>query len=158
MEEKKPKPQKEEKVETLIRILQTDIPGSKNIYVGLTRIKGVSFSMSNAICYLLDMDKKKKIEELSKEEIDKISEMIKNPKVPVFMKNRRKDFSDGQDVHLSTTELDLTKEFDIKRLMKIKAYRGTRHSRGLPSRGQRTKSHFRKKGRNKAVGVKTKKK
>jgi small subunit ribosomal protein S13 len=159
MEEKKPQKQqnKEDKSEFLIRILHTDIPGTKNVYSGLTRIKGVSFSMSNAICHILEIDKKRKIESLSKQEIDIISEMIKNPEVPTFMKNRRKDFDEGVDRHLSTNELDLRKEFDIKRLMKIKCYKGNRHSRGLPVRGQRTKSHFRKKGKNKAVGVKTKK-
>lgn len=148
---------KEEKTEFLVRILHTDIPGNKNVYAGLTRIKGVSFSMANAVCHILKIDKNRKIESLSKEEIDIISEAIKNPQVPLFMKNRRKDFDDGEDKHLSTNELDLTKEFDIKRLMKMKSYKGIRHSRGLPVRGQRTKSHFRKKGRNKAVGVKVKK-
>ena len=149
-----PKQQKQERGEDLIRILSTDIPGSKNIYVGLTKIKGVSFSLSNAICYKLNIDKLKKIESLTPQEIDKISEAIKNPDIPNFMKNRRFDFEDGTSKHLTTTELDLTKEFDIKRLKKIKSYKGMRHSRGLPVRGQRTKSHFRKKGKHKVVGVK----
>ena len=51
--------------------------------------------------------------------------------------------------------LDIKKEFDIKRLREIKSYRGIRHSAKLPSRGQRTRSHFRKKGI--AMGVKRKK-
>ena len=46
-----------------------------------------------------------------------------------------------------------TKEFDIKRMKKMRSYKGIRHASGLPVRGQRTKSHFRKKGKNKAVGV-----
>ena len=45
-----------------------------------------------------------------------------------------------------TNDLDIQKEFDIKRLKKIKSYRGLRHAQGLPVRGQRTRSHFRKKG------------
>lgn len=147
----------EEKHETLVRILQTDIPGNKNVYVGLTRIKGISFAMSNAICHLLKIDKSKKIVDLNKEEIDSITEAVKNQGIPTFLRNRRKDFDSGQDKHLVITDLDLRKEFDIKRLMKIKSYKGTRHSRGLPVRGQRTRSHFRKHGKHKAVGVKTKK-
>jgi small subunit ribosomal protein S13 len=155
-EEKKPF-KKEEKIENLIRIMSTDIPSSKNVWVGLSKIKGVSFAMSNAICSKLNLDKKRKIESLSKEEIDKISEFVKDPQLPNFMKNRRFDFESGETKHLSVTDLDLTKEFDIKRLKKIRSYKGIRHSRGLPVRGQRTKSNFRKGGRNRVVGVKTKK-
>ena len=148
---------KQEKREELIRILAVDIPGSKNLYGGLTRIKGVSFSVSNAICKILKLDKKRKIISLTSEEIEKISQTVKEPKLPEFLKNRRNDFESGETKHLSSTDLDFTKEFDIKRLKKIKSYKGVRHSFGLPVRGQRTKSHFRKKGRNKAIGVKKKK-
>jgi small subunit ribosomal protein S13 len=147
--------QKEE--QTLVRIMQTDIPGDKNLYGGLTRIKGVSFSISNAICKNLGFEKKKKIGELTKEEIEKLNQEVKNPNVPDYMKNRQKDFDTGETTHLSISDLDLKKEFDIKRLQKIKSRRGNRHSRKLPVRGQRTKAHFRKKSTNKVVGVKKKK-
>ena len=148
MEEKFKKPMKEE--ETLIRILSTDIPGNMSIYSGLTRIKGVSWSFSNAICAIVKIDKNKKIFELSEEEIKKISDFIKNPKVPEFIVNRRKDFDTGESEHVSGVDLDLSREFDIKRMRKIKSYKGIRHILGQPVRGQRTKSHFRK---NRAVGV-----
>ncbi len=154
-EEKNPKDKRHEKErqEVLVRILSTDINGERNLYAGLARIKGISFSISNAICYKLQLDKRRKIGSLSKEEIDKISNFIKNLSVPDFMKNRRFDFDSGETKHLITTDLDLKREFDIKRFKKIKSYKGIRHSRGLPVRGQRTKSHFRKQGRKKAVGV-----
>lgn len=156
-QEVKKGPIKQEKREELIRIMGTDIPGTKNLYGGLTRIKGVSFSMSNSICKLLKLDKKRKISSLSTEEIEKITGTIKNPKVPNFLKNRRDDFETGETKHLSSTDLDFTKEFDIKRMRKTKSYKGIRHSFGLPVRGQRTKSNFRKKGKNKVVGVRKKK-
>ena len=157
--EHEPGKRPEEKIrhEMLIRILSTDIPGSKNVYVGLTKIKGISYSIANAVCHILKLDKRRKISSLTKEEIDRISETIKNLKIPHFMMNRRNDFDSGESKHLVTTELDLKKEFDIKRQKKIKSYKGVRHSRGLPVRGQRTKSHFRKAGKRKVVGV-TKKK
>jgi len=139
--------------ESLIRILATDIPGSRNVYTGLTRIKGVSWAFSNAICNVLKLDKNKKISELDEKEIATISEFIKNPKVPEFILNRRKDFDTGENEHLIGSDLDLRREFDIKRLKKIKSYRGIRHATGQPVRGQRTKSHFRK---NKAIGVQKK--
>jgi len=141
--------------ESLIRILSTDIPGSRNVYTGLTRIKGVSWSLSNALCNKLKINKNKKISELSQEEIKEISEFIKNPKLPEFMLNRRKDFETGASKHYHGTDLDLKKEFDIKRLKKIRSYRGWRHATGQPTRGQRTRSHFRVRGKGgkKAVGV-----
>jgi small subunit ribosomal protein S13 len=142
---------------SLIRIRGTDIRGEKNVYAGLARIKGVSFAMSNALCHNLKIPKNKKIQELSKEEIKEIEENIIDPKVPGYFKNRKSDFETGEDKHLSASDLDLQKEFDIKRLKKVKSYKGLRHARGLPVRGQRTRSHFRKRGKNKVVGVKKKK-
>jgi len=142
---------------SLVRISSTDLRGEKNIYSSLTRIKGVSFAMSNALCHTLKIDRSKKVGDLTKEEIKIIEDGIKNPQVPSYFKNRRNDFETGKDKHLSTTDLDLQKEFDIKRLKKVKSYKGLRHSKGLPVRGQRTRSHFRKRGKNKVVGVKTKK-
>jgi small subunit ribosomal protein S13 len=134
----------------IIRITSTDIPGSKKILVGLTYIKGISWAMSNAICNVLKIDNNRKILSLTKDEIQEISDFIKNPKVPSFLMNRRKDRETGESAHLITSDLDIKKEFDIKRHKKIRSYRGIRHMLGQPVRGQRTKSHFRK---NKTVGV-----
>jgi len=135
----------------IVRVMQTDIDGRKQIYTGLTKIKGVSWSLSNAICNKLRLDKKRKISSLNEEEIKKIENFIKNPELPSFLLNRRRDFETGKDVHLLGSDLELRKEFDIKRLKKIRSYRGLRHDLGQPVRGQRTKSHFRQKG--KSVGV-----
>ena len=156
-ETKSKDPRKQEKSEMLIRILSTDIPSSRNVYVGLTRIKGISFAISNAICKLLNLDKHKKVGELTKEEIASITKIVGNLGIPTYMMNRRLDFDDGESRHLVTTNLELRKEFDLKRLKKIRSYKGIRHSYGYPVRGQRTKSHFRRQGRNKSVGVKSKK-
>lgn len=153
---KKPekRPTMQLKEESLIRILSTDIPGSKKLIVGLIRIKGVSWSLGGAICHLLGLDRNRKISSLTKDEIEKIQNFLKSPEsLPTFLKNRRKDFEGGKDLHLLTNDLDLQKEFDIKRLKKIRSYRGWRHATGQPTRGQRTKSHFRKAGKKKAVGV-----
>lgn len=148
------KVEKEAKIEeSLVRILSTDIPGNKNVYTGLTRIKGVSWSFSNAICTALKIDKNRKISSLNEEEIKKISEFIKNPKLPEFLLNRRKDVESGKSFHLIGADLDLKKEFDIRKLKKIRSYRGLRHALGQPVRGQRTRSHFRAKGKKKTVGV-----
>ena len=141
--------------ERIVRILSEDIEGRMTLYSGLAKIKGISWSFSNAICKKLKMDKKKKIGSLKDEEIKVIIDFIKNPDVPEYILNRRNDFDTGENMHLVGTDLELKKEFDIKRLKKIKSYRGIRHSAGLPLRGQRTRSNFRK-NRAKGSGIKKK--
>lgn len=147
---------KQEKHEDrLVRILSEDIEGKMKVYAGLTKIKGVSWSIANAICKVLKIDKDKKIGALSPEEIKKISDFVKNPKIPGYLLNRRNDFETGENRHLSGSDLELQKEFDIKRLKKIRSYRGLRHAAGLPVRGQRTKAHFRK-NKPKGAGIRSK--
>jgi len=155
MANQKEQKQIEEENEILVRITGYDIPGSKNLYTGLTRIKGVSWVISNAVCLKLGFPKSKKVSELSKDDIQKIQAFLKELPLPDFLKNRRFDRESGESGHFYGIDLDLKKEFDIKRLKKIKSYRGIRHTARLPVRGQRTRAHFRQKG--KAVGVKRKK-
>lgn len=145
---------KEEKYK-VIRILSKDIEGGLKIYPGLTQIKGVSWALSKATCEKLKIDKTKRIGDLTAEEIDKITVFLKAPTIPKFMINRRDDFETGEDKHLIGVDLELATEFDIKRLKKIKSYRGSRHTAGLPSRGQRTKANFRR-NRRKGAGIKKK--
>jgi len=138
----------------LIRIMGKDIPGDKKLILGLTKLKGISWAFANATCKRLNMSPDKRIEELKEEDIKRITDFVKNPNLPLFLLNRRKDYNSGEDKHLSGTDLDLQKEFDIKRLKKIKAYKGMRHMLGQPVRGQSTKAHFRTNRKSKgAVGV-----
>lgn len=140
----------------LIRIFSTDLEGSKPIGSALRKVKGISFSMSNAICHISGIDRDKKVGLLNDEEVKKIEGVLKQlDKFPVWMLNRRKDYDEGTDIHLVGVDLKLKNEFDIKRLRKIRSYRGSRHATGQPARGQRTKAHFRKS--KKTLGVKRKK-
>lgn len=149
------KPVEEKREERVVRILSRDIEGKMKLYPGLTKIKGVSWGISNAVCKILGIDKNKRIGSLTEGEIKEITEFLKNPKIPAFLVNRRFDLETGENRHLIGTDLDLRKDFDIKRLKNIRSYRGLRHQLNLPSRGQRTKAHFR---RNKLKGVGIKKK
>jgi len=151
----KPRPEEKKYEEKLIRVLSKDIDGGLNVYVGLTKIKGISWGLSNALCKSLNLDKKRKIGSLTKEEIDKMNDFLKNPKMPIYLLNRRVDFETGENKHLIGSTLELQKEMDIGRLKKIKSYKGIRHAIGLPLRGQRTRSHFRRNKR-KGVGIKKK--
>lgn len=153
--QKKAQAEKEEKekiskAKTITRIASTDIPGDKKIFPGLTHIKGVSWAFSNAICNTLKINKERKISSLTETEINEIEKAIKNPSLPAFLLNRRGDREAGKNKHLIVSDLELQKEFDIRALKKIKTYRGLRHALGLPTRGQRTKGHFRHGG---AIGV-----
>lgn len=139
----------------IIRILQTDIPGSKNVYTGLTYIHGVSWAISNVLCRHCKLDKNKKVETLTKEEIQNIEEKLKEHDFPRFLLNHKNDFTTGEDSHLIGSALDVNEELDIKRLKKIRSRRGYRHATGQPTRGQRTRSHFRT-NRKKGVGIKVK--
>jgi len=142
----------------LVRILGKDIRGDKKVLVGLRSINGISWAFGNAICKKVGIDKDKRIQELTPEERGNIEEFVNNPELLGFLKNRQKDFDSGDDKHLHGSDLKLRKEFDVKRLKKIKSYRGIRHTLGLPTRGQRTKANFRKnRKKSGAVGVKKKK-
>jgi len=75
--ENKQEQKRERYEERMVRLLSEDIEGKMTVYAGLTKIKGISWAMANAICKLLNINKTKKIGELSPEEIKKISDFVK---------------------------------------------------------------------------------
>jgi small subunit ribosomal protein S13 len=139
------KKQEQQYYESLVRIAGFDLPGNKNLYTALTRIKGVSWSISNAICHTLNFPKSKRVSDLSKDEMKKIETFLEEVQLPDFLKNRRSDPETGKTDHLLGTDLEISRDFDIKRMKKMKSYKGVRHTARLPVRGQRTRSHFRTK-------------
>lgn len=157
-EEKKiEKPKKPERAKfdlrEIVRVSGTDLDGSKSLIHAIRGIKGISYAMSKAICAASGFDPKIKLGSLKENEIEKIVQVIKDPLafgLPIWMINRRKDIETGKDLHLSGQDLDVVRKFDVQRMIDSKSYRGVRHMYGLPVRGQRTRSHFRK-GR--TVGV-----
>jgi len=108
----------------MARIAGITLPPDKRIEIGLTYIYGIGRSKSKLILEEAKIDKDKKVKALSEDEIDKIRRIIeKREKI----------------------EGDLRKEvtMNIKRLIDIGCYRGFRHKRKLPVRGQRTKTNAR---------------
>ena len=108
----------------MARIAGITLPPEKRIEIGLTYIFGIGHSKSNKILQEAKIDKDKKVKTLSEEEINKIRQILE--------KQER-------------IEGDLRKEItqNIKRLIDIGCYRGLRHKRRLPVRGQRTKTNAR---------------
>jgi small subunit ribosomal protein S13 len=148
----------EQNVKHIVRIANTDLVGEKAILVALTKIKGIGIMYSNMVCRLAHVNTQKKAGLLNPTEIERMNDVISNIdkyNIPVWMKNRLKDYDTGKNIHLTANDLDFTHEQDLRRLKKIKSYRGIRHIAGQPVRGQRTKSNFRR-NKGKVVGVKRK--
>ncbi len=147
----------EKEFKHLVRIANTDLDGNKSIYKALTKIRGIGFMFSNMLCSLTNVDKNAKTGYLANEQTKKLDDAIKNPEkfnVPSWMFNRRRDIEDGKDKHLVAADLRFSQETDVKMMKKIKSYKGMRHAFGLPVRGQKTKSNFRKNKGKVSLGVK----
>ncbi len=122
------------------RILGVDIPGNKKIEYSLRYIYGVGPTRAREIVAKSEIDPNTRADNLSESELNKITHLITEEKFAI--------------------EGDLRREItgNLKRLMAIRCYRGIRHQRSLPVRGQRTNTNARtRKGAKKTVGVVRKK-
>jgi len=150
--------EQKQELKYFLRISNTDLDGNKPIQNALIKIKGISAMFSHAVLSVAKIEKTKKAGYLSDEQANKLDEIIKEPSkfgIPPWMFNRKKDPEDNTDKHLVGSTLTFTQDNDIKMMKKIKSYKGIRHSLGLPVRGQRTRSNFRK-NKGKVMGVKKK--
>lgn len=117
------------------RLVGVDIPKEKRIEISLMYIYGIGRSLSNKILKIANINPDKRAKDLTEEEVARLSSVI------------QKDYR---------VEGDLRRDIsaNIKRLIDIGSYRGLRHRRGLPVRGQRTRTNARtRKGPRKTVGV-----
>ena len=122
----------------MARIAGVDLPNDKRVEIGLTYIYGIGRPTAKDILSKAEINPDTRVKDLTEEEIGKIRKIIDN------------------EYHV---EGDLRREvnLNIKRLMEIGCYRGIRHRRGLPVRGQKTKTNARtRKGPKKTVGRKKK--
>ncbi|MGC8689329.1 MAG: 30S ribosomal protein S13 [Thermoplasmata archaeon] len=140
----------------IVRLANTDLDGNRIAVYGLMAIKGIGYRASELILKAAGIPKTKKIGELSDDEIDRLKKILDNPgeHLPWWAVNRKRDLLTGKNIHLLVSDLELAIKDDIDLLKKIRAYRGIRHERGLPVRGQRTRSNDR---RGLTVGVSKKK-
>ncbi|MGE4488223.1 MAG: 30S ribosomal protein S13 [Kiritimatiellales bacterium] len=117
------------------RIIGIDIPGKKRLEYALTYIYGLGLAKSREVIAKAGLDPAKKANDLTDEDVTKLTGVL------------RAEY---------TIEGDLRREVaqNIRRLISINSYRGSRHRRGLPVRGQRTKTNARtRKGKARTVGV-----
>lgn len=143
--EKKDLKKKDENFQYIVRIASTDIDGNKNIIHGLTSIKGVGMHISTLVADVSGVDTKLKMGDLSEAQIDKIRKALEDIDniAPSWMLNHRKDYETGKNMHLIGAEIDTRLRDEINIMKKIRSYRGIRHERGLPVRGQRTRANNR---------------
>lgn len=122
----------------MARIAGVDLPKNKHAYIGLQYIYGIGQSRSIEILDKAQIPHNKRVSDITDDEVAKLRQIIQN------------EYSvEGQ--------LRSEVQLDIKRLMDIGCYRGLRHRRGLPVRGQRTRTNSRtRKGRRKTVAGKKK--
>jgi small subunit ribosomal protein S13 len=123
----------------MARISGVDLPREKRVVIGLTYIYGIGRSRAEDILESTGVDPSTRVRDLTEEEVNKIRDCIDTNYV---------------------VEGDLRRDVaqSVKRLMEIGCYRGLRHRRGLPVRGQRTKTNARtRKGHKKTVGIRRKK-
>jgi small subunit ribosomal protein S13 len=140
----------------ILRITDTDVDGTLTAPYALTKIKGISLSLANAILKKAGINSDVRAGFLTEAELEKIEEIIKEPSkfgLPSWLLNRRKDLETGKDMHLISADLALRTKMGIDQMKEIKSWRGYRHAYGLKVRGQRTKTTGRV---GKALGVKKK--
>ena len=121
------------------RIVGVDIPKEKKIYVSLSYIYGIGQSLAKKILKQAGINPEVRAKNLTEDEVSKLATII-------------------QKEHRTEGALKREISLNIKRLMDIQSYRGIRHKRGLPVRGQRTRTNARtRKGPRKTIGAQRKK-
>lgn len=119
----------------MARIFGIDLPNEKRTDIGLTRIYGIGRVTSSRILKEIGIEPSKRIKDLTDKEVAQITSKIQSAGIKVEGDRRRET------------------QLSIKRLMDIGCYRGLRHRKGLPARGQRTHTNARtRKGPRKTVG------
>ena len=120
----------------MARIAGVDLPPRKRAEIGLTYIYGVGRTRAKSLLHRVGVDPNTKIQDMTEEQVNNVRNIL-----------------EGE----GAVEGDLRKEIsmNIKRLMEMGSYRGLRHRRGLPTRGQRTHTNARtRKGRGRAIAGK----
>ena len=121
----------------MARIKGVDLPNEKNIWIALTSIYGIGRNLSKDICSNAKVDMTKKAKDLTDDEVAALRSEI--------------------DKHLVEGDLRREVAMNIKNKMEINSYQGSRHKKGLPVRGQRTRTNARtRKGKPKTIANKKK--
>ena len=133
----------DEDLRHIVRILNTDLAGKKQVHMALTGIKGVGRRCAKLFTDRAGVDPFATLGLLPDSEIDKLKKVIEEDAtkiLPPWMVNRRGDIETGTDIHVMGMDLNMTLREDLDLMKKMRSYKGIRHERGLRVRGQRTRS------------------
>ena len=151
----------EKELRGVVRVRNNDIHGHYKLIKALTRIKGINYPFSHAVCQVFKektgISPDVQIGYLDDNEISILEDIILNPTkygIPDYLVNCRNEFFTGETKHLTESDIILYKREIVDYHQKIKTWKGIRYALGLPVRGQRTRTSGRK---GKTVGVKRKK-
>jgi small subunit ribosomal protein S13 len=146
-ERKPPAPvqKRDENFRYIIRLLNTDVDGTKSIVVALSTVKGVGIRTAEIIARMANIPRSTKIGDLPEPKTEELEKLIEeySEKAPHWMINRQSDWSTGADMHLVGVDVDLYKRDDVNLMKMIRCYKGIRHEQGQKVRGQRTRSNGR---------------
>lgn len=132
----------------IIRILDTDLDGTKKIAYALTNISGIGSRLADVIVKKAEIDSEARLGFLSEIKIEKIENVIKNiseQNLPRWFLNRPKSRETGEDKHLFGPDLTLQTKSDIDLMKRVRSWKGFRHSNSLKVRGQKTRTTGRRK-------------
>lgn len=144
----KGKQAKEDKsAQSIVRIAGKDVDGALPIIRALNKIKGINYTLSNALAKAIESNTSIKrttsVSSLSEKDMGLIEEIIKNPDkfgVPKYFLNKQKSFDNGQDMHFVGNDLVFSTRQDINRKINNRTWVGYRHQYGQKVRGQHTRT------------------
>ena len=141
-EEKPKKAEEAEELKHIVRILNSDLEGKRQVHMALAGMKGVGRRTGRIFAEKAGVDPYATLGLLSDEKINDLKKVIEeaSANLPVWMMNRRKDIETGLDKHIMGMDLAMTLREDLDLMKKMRSYKGIRHERGLRVRGQKTRS------------------
>lgn len=142
---KAPVEKKDENFRYIVRLLNTDVDGNKDIVIAIATVKGVGIRTAEIIARMAGIPKSTKIGDLLEPKTEELEKLISeySEKAPHWMVNRQSDWSTGADLHLVGVDVELYRRDDVNLMKMIRSYKGIRHEQGQKVRGQRTRSNGR---------------
>jgi small subunit ribosomal protein S13 len=142
-EEKPKKAAEADELKHIVRILNTDLEGKRQVQMALEGIKGVGRRTARIFAEKANVDPYATLGKLPDEQIDALKRVVEveaSQILPAWMTNRRGDIATGISKHVMGLDLTMTLREDLDLMKKMRSYKGIRHERGLRVRGQRTRS------------------
>ena len=129
----------------IVRIVNSDLEGTKPTIIAIQGVRGVGARVADIIIRRAGVDRMAKIGTVSDEKIDEMEMLIKSYSeyTPAWAVNRQHDVESGADLHIVGIDLEVSLKDDINRMKMIRSYKGVRHETGQKVRGQRTRANGR---------------